>query len=315
MTTTSNPSAMPVDADRKPGASQWLPLPLDVVLLCLALLLTYTPTLYILLGTTDAALWQKGEHSHGPIMAAVSTWLLFKRWCEFNESQTVKPVAPKGQTWAWPCFVFAAFWYVVGRSLGIIYFEVGSFIPMLTGVILLVGGWSLLNAVKFPLFFFVFMVPLPGFVIDPVSQFVKLQVSTVTTELLWFFGYPASHTGVIINIGQYQLLVADACAGMRTLFMLEAMGILYINVMRHTSWLRNISLALLIVPISFTANCIRVIFLALLTYHFGDEVGQGFLHGFAGIVLFTVALALIIMLDTFLRAVSSRLGARKGATS
>lgn len=315
MTTTSNPSAMPVAADRKSGVSQWLPLPLDVLLLCLALLLTYTPTLYVLLGTTDAALWQKGEHSHGPIMAAVSSWLLFKRWCEFNESSTVSPAVPKGRAGAWPCFVFGAFWYVVGRSLGIIYFEVGSFIPMLTGVILLVGGWSLLNAVKFPLFFFMFMVPLPGFVIDPVSQFVKLQVSTVTTELLWFFGYPTSHTGVIINIGQYQLLVADACAGMRTLFMLEAMGILYINVMRHTSWLRNISLALLIVPISFTANCIRVIFLALLTYHFGDEVGQGFLHGFAGIVLFTVALALIIMLDTFLRAVSGRLGAGKGATS
>lgn len=306
---------MPVDADRNPNVSQWLPLPLDVILLCLALLLTYTPTLYVLLGTTDAALWQKGEHSHGPIMAAVSTWLLFKRWCEFNESNTSKSAVPQGQSWAWPCFVIGAFWYVVGRALGIIYFEVGSFIPMLMGVILLVGGWSLLNAVKFPMFFFVFMVPLPGFVIDPVSQFVKLQVSTVTTELLWFFGYPASHTGVIINIGQYQLLVADACAGMRTLFMLEAMGILYINVMRHTSWLRNISLALLIVPISFTANCIRVIFLALLTYHFGDEVGQGFLHGFAGIVLFTVALALIIALDTFLRAVSARLATPKGATA
>ena len=184
MTTTSNPSAMPVAADRKSGASQWLPLPLDVLLLCLALLLMYSPTLYTLLGTTDAALWQKGEHSHGPIMAAVSSWLLFKRWCEFNESASISPVAPKGQTWAWPCFVFGAFWYVVGRSLGIIYFEVGSFIPMLMGVILLVGGWSLLNAVKFPLFFFVFMVPLPGFVIDPINQFIKLKISTITTKFL-----------------------------------------------------------------------------------------------------------------------------------
>jgi len=184
---------------------------------------------------------------------------------------------------------------------------------MIAGVVLLVGGTPLLNAVKFPVFFFIFMVPLPGFVIDPISQFIKLRVSIVTTEVLYFFGYPITHTGVIISIGQYQLLVADACAGMRTLFMLEAMGIFYINVMRHTSLLRNVSLALLIVPISFTANCIRVIFLALLTYHFGDEVGQGFLHGFAGIVLFVVALLLIISIDSLLRMASERLEQDKKA--
>jgi len=104
---------------------------------------------------------------------------------------------------------------------------------------------------------------------------------------------------------RFQLLVADACAGMRTLFMLEAMGIFYLNVARHSSALRNVTLGLLIVPISFTSNMIRVIFLALLTYHFGDEVGQGFLHGFAGAVLFLVGLGLITSLDALLRWTST----------
>jgi exosortase B len=302
----------------QPLKASWLPLSADVVVLIVGLVLMYLPTVYVLLGTNDAALWQKGEHSHGPIMLAVASWLLHARWQEFNASDRGLALAgktPPGQWWAWPCFVFGAFWYVTGRALGIIYFEVGSFIPMISGVVLLVGGTPLLNSVKFPLFFFVFMVPLPGFIVDPISQFIKLRVSVVTTEVLYFFGYPISHTGVIISIGQYQLLVADACAGMRTLFMLEAMGIFYINVMRHTSWLRNISLALLIVPISFTANCIRVIFLALLTYHFGDEVGQGFLHGFAGIVLFVVALLLIISIDTMLRLMSARLSGKPEASA
>ena len=31
---------------------------------------------------------------------------------------------------------------------------------------------------------------------------------------------------------------------MRTLFMLEAMGIFYLNVFRHSSWVRNVGLAL-----------------------------------------------------------------------
>lgn len=46
---------------------------------------------------------------------------------------------------------------------------------------------------------------------------------------------------------------------------------------------------------------IRVIVLTLITYHFGDEAGQGFLHGFAGMVLFISALILIIGVDSMLR--------------
>ena len=292
----------------------WLPLSSDVALLVLGLLGMYALTLSTLLGSGDAALWQKGEHSHGPIMFAVSAWLLAKRWRYFYETEAeaaLPGTTPKGAWLAWPSFVVGVFFYIVGRALGIIYFEVGSFLPMMAGVILLVGGLPLLNAVKFPLFFFIFMVPLPGFIVDPISQFIKLHISIAVTDILYYFGYPMGHTGVIITIGPYQLLVADACAGMRTLFMLEAMGIFYINVASHPSLMRNVTLALLIIPISFTANLIRVMILALLTYHFGDEVGQGFLHGFAGVVLFVVALLLITAIDGLLRMVSARLEARK----
>jgi hypothetical protein len=49
--------------------------------------------------------------------------------------------------------------------------------------------------------------------------------------------------------------------------------------------------------------------LTLITYHFGDEAGQGFLHGFAGMVLFLSALMLIIGTDSLLHfAVKLRRG-------
>jgi exosortase/archaeosortase family protein len=66
---------------------------------------------------------------------------------------------------------------------------------------------------------------------------------------------------------------------------------------QRDSAFRNISLALLIVPISFTANVIRVMALSLITYHFGNEAGQGFLHGFAGIMLFVIGLLFLFLLD------------------
>ena len=47
----------------------------------------------------------------------------------------------------------------------------------------------------------------------------------------------------------------------------------------------------------------RVIVLVLITYHMGDEAGQGFLHGAAGMVLMLVALIIFFMLDALLALV------------
>ncbi len=291
---------LPVDVSQRP----WLPISTDVFFLVIGLVGLYVMTVYRLLQDDSGGLWSQGEHSHGPIMLTLSIWLLVTRW---RKQSAAGHLPLKGQIWAWPVMLLGLALFVSGRALGIIYFEVGSFIPMLAAFVLLLGGTSLLGKLKFPIFFAIFMVPLPGFLLDPISHFIKMRISVVVSDLLWAFGYPISHTGVVINIGPYQLLVADACAGMRTLFMLEAMGIFYLNVIKHSSWVRNVGLAVLIIPISFTANMIRVLFLTLITYHFGDEAGQGFLHGFAGIVLFTSAMFLMMAIDSLLRVVSARL--------
>jgi exosortase/archaeosortase family protein len=109
-----------------------------------------------------------------------------------------------------------------------------------------------------------------------------------------------ARAGVVMQVGQYQLLVADACAGLNSMFTLESLGLLYMNIMAYTSRWRNVLLAVLIIPISFVANVVRVVILILVTYHFGDAAGQGFVHGFAGMVLFLVALVLILMVDSLL---------------
>jgi exosortase B len=174
-------------------------------------------------------------------------------------------------------------------------------VPVLLGIVLLFFGSAVAKRLWFAFFFLCFMVPLPGSVVDALTQPMKIAVSYATEHILYWMGYPIARNGVILQIGQYQLLVADACAGLNSLFTLEALGLLYMNIMRHESALRNAVLAILIVPISMSSNIIRVIILSLVTYYFGDEAGQGFVHGFSGIVLFLTALLLIIGVDSLLR--------------
>jgi exosortase/archaeosortase family protein len=92
------------------------------------------------------------------------------------------------------------------------------------------------------------------------------------------------------------MLVADACAGLDSVLSLSTLGILFMYIRGRESLLHNASM----LPIAFAANAVRVIVLVLITYHFGDEAGQGFLHGTAGIVLMLVALLLFFVLDSLL---------------
>ena len=276
-------------AVRLPLAGQWLAwLP---VIIGLAVL--YVPSLYDLFN----GIWATDEQLHGPIVLCISLWLLYRNW-------GVMVLAAQGQktsAWGWPIFVTGLLLYALGRSQDILMFEVGSAIWLLVGIGLLNLGPKALKAQWFALFFMLFMVPLPGVVVDTLTMPMKMAVSYVAENILYLAGYPISRTGVMLQIGQYMLLVADACAGLHTLLTLEALGLLYLNLVRRDSAVRNISLAILIVPISLTANVIRVMTLTLVTYHFGDEAGQGFLHGFAGMVLFVTALLLIIGFDTALQ--------------
>jgi exosortase B len=273
----------------------WMQHPLaPLAVLAVGALALYVPSFVDLFN----GIWSTDQQGHGPLVLAIGLWLLWRK----REQVLGLPEQPAlGAGWA--MFAAAMFFYAVGRSQNIQSFEVGSLILLLMSALLLFRGPQSLKAVWFAIFFLLFMVPLPGVVVDTLTQPMKLAVSTVAESILYAFGYPVARTGVILQVGPYQLLVADACAGLNTLLTLEALGLLYLNLVRHESALRNITLAILIVPISFAANVIRVIALTLITFHFGDEAGQGFLHGFAGMVLFLAALSLIIAADTATRAV------------
>ncbi len=258
----------------------------------------YAPTLYDLFN----GLWASEEQAHGPIILALALWLLYRLWPDMMAKSEGKPSSLAG----WVVFVVGLLLYVTGRSQEIMAFEMGSFIWVLAGVLLVKRGSSALKVVWFPLFFLLFMIPLPGTIVIVLTMPMKMAVSYVTENILFWVGYPIARNGVILQIGQYQLLVADACAGLQTLLTLESLGLFYLNIVRHTSVFRNVVLAILIVPISFAANVIRVITLTLITYYFGDAAGQGFLHGFAGMILFLSALMLILTADTALQLMIKR---------
>ena len=279
-----------------------------------AFALLFVPTLRDL----AQGIWRTDDQAHGPMILAIGLWLLYRAWpntlkvCGWHPAEEPPPPSTAGLAAGALLLLIGLVLYVVGRSQSIPFMELGAMVWVLAGCYTLVLGPSALRAVWFPLLFMCFMVPMPGLVIAAVTMPMKIAVSYMAESVLFALNYPIARSGVLLQIGPYQLLVADACAGLQTLFTLEAMGLLYLNLLRHESALRNIFLAISIIPIAFAANVIRVMVLTLVTYYWGDAAGQGFLHGFAGMVLFLSALLLIVSLDGTLRMLG-KLGERSSA--
>lgn len=259
----------------------------------LGLLVLYVPTYWML----AHGLWNSDDYVHGPIVLVVTLFLIWQQRAVFmNDTGALLPT--RTETIAgWALLVVGLLAYALGRSQDILLFEVGSQIPVILGALLITMGTKAARALWFALFFLLFMIPLPGFFVDAVTGPLKQYISVIAEQVLYAAGYPIARSGVTLTVGQYQLLVADACSGLHSMFSLSAMGLLYLYLMERTSLARNLIIMAAILPIAFAANIVRVMVLILVTYHMGDEAGQGFLHGFAGIMLFVIGLLFLFALD------------------
>lgn len=251
----------------------------------------YLPVYY----SAAAGIWQSEEQGHGAIVLAVMCWLFWTSRHEIDQSPT-KPLRVIG----WLVLCFGLLVYFVGRVFSIAIFELGSQPLVAAGVLLLLRGASAIRVAWFPLLYFVFMIPLPGILVDAITGSLKGLIANIVESLLYTTGYPIARSGVILSIGPYQLQVADACSGLHSMFSLSALGTLFMYLMGRKSWLHMGIMLTSILPIAFAANIVRVTTLVLVTYYFGDEAGQGFLHGAAGMVLMLVALLLFFSLDAAL---------------
>jgi len=262
---------------------------MPVILLTLGLLSIAVPTFLALAGDS----WSKNEGIHGPIVLATGTWLIWGRWREI-----VKHAGPGSTALAIVALAFALTFYAFGRAFDFLSLEVLALLGVALAIAYSLVGLQVIQALWFPIFYLLFLVPMPGWFIDQITAPLKEFVSYSAEALLSNAGYAIVRQGVVLYIDQYQLLVKDACAGLNSLFSLTSISLFYIYLRHNASWRYALFLVLWIIPIAVVANILRVMALVLITHYWGEAAAQGFLHNSAGMFMFVVALLCIFALDS-----------------
>ncbi len=196
--------------------------------------------------------------------------------------------------------------FVIARSQTILFFEGLALVLILAAALYVAGGPALLRALAFPLLLLLFVAPLPGVFVDTLTGQLKQFVSLLVERPLHALGYPVARDGVVLYVGPYHLLVADACSGINSIFSLSAVGLVYLYLFPAGGPVRIALLLASILPIAILANVLRVLVLVLITYHQGYEAGQGYAHSLAHVLLFLAAVGLLAGLDRLLAGLTRR---------
>lgn len=240
--------------------------------------------------------WANEAGAHGPIVLITGIWLFVRLWPKARAR-----ACPPHATRVALALTALLPLYVVTRVTQIVELEGYAMYATLLIALWSVVGGPAMRTLWFPLFYLAFIFPPPETIVAAVTLPLKMELSRAGIATLALFGYPISGQGVAIYIGQYQLLVAAACAGLNSIVSLSAISLFYIYMRHEAQWGYAALLTLFIVPVALVANYVRVLILVLLTYHAGEAAAQGFLHNLAGLLMFAVALLTIFGLDALLK--------------
>ena len=245
--------------------------------------------------------WSSEQGSHGPIVLFTGLWLLWRQWP--NAMKVANP--PNGLVVGLLLAVLLPI-YAFARITQIVEIEGYLMYGCLLAVLYSIIGLRAMQQLWFPLFYLAFIFPPPESIVDAVTLPMKMELSKAAVSFLDLLGYPIAGQGVRIYIGQYELLVAAACSGLNSIISLSAISLFYIYIRHQANWKYAALLIWLIVPVALLANFVRVLILILLTYHFGEAAAQGFLHNFAGVFMFAVALLAIYAIDEMISGLWQR---------
>jgi len=233
--------------------------------------------------------WITPEYSHGPLIPLISLYLFLR---ELRRETPAGAALPADRRPGILVVLAGLVLGILGNLVKIPDIVTYAFIVWTGGVVLVVMGWARGRRHQLPVLHLVFMLPLPQFLYWKLTIFLQLVSSEVGVWFIRLAGVPVFLEGNVIDLGVYQLQVAEACSGLRYLFPILSFSYLFAILYRGPFWHKAV-LLVMAAPLTVLMNAFRIGVIGVLVNSYGIAQAEGFLHFFEGWVIFGACIAIL----------------------
>ena len=232
--------------------------------------------------------WEREEYSHGYFISIISIFLVWQK-------KDILEKMPFIGSWYGVAVVFLGIVLcMIGTLSAVVDIVAYGFIVTVMGVCLAFMGYPAFKIIFVPLMVLLFMVPLPGFLYQTLSNELQLISSMIGVWFIRLFDISVFLEGNVIDLGVYKLQVVEACSGLRYLFPFAALGFIAAYIFKVDSW-KRVLVFLSTMPITVLINSLRIGVIGVTVEHWGVQMAEGVLHDFEGWFMFMVCMAVLIL--------------------
>jgi exosortase len=173
------------------------------------------------------------------------------------------------------------------KMLALVMWWIGSFVACF--------GGGVFRGCIFPLFFLLWLVPVPGFALDYIVYLLQQGSASAAVLLFSMAGIPVSQDGAVVAIPGLTLEVAKECSSIRSSLMLVVTTMVMAHLLLRSLWGKML-VSLAAIPLSIAKNGLRIFVLSVLGVYIDRGFLNGRLHHQGGIVFFLLSLASLFVL-------------------
>jgi exosortase len=233
---------------------------------------------------------QDSYFSHGYLIPFVAAYLIYLKRDE------LKLLPYSNSYFGLGFIIFALLIHIFGVIGGIHFISGFSMVVYIYGCSLYLFGVDRTKKIAFPIFFLVFMCPIPNGIIDVIALPFKSMATSLSLNIIDLIGIPYIREGYRIHLPLSTFVVGTPCNGMRSLIAYLALSVLFLYYARSSFWKKLFYLSL-VPPISITLNGLRIAILLWIANTYGEEAAspESYLHDGSGLFVFILGmLALMI---------------------
>lgn len=253
--------------------------------------------------------WEKEDYSHGLLLPFISAYLVHQT-LEKQKSAISSSVTSEVPTYSFFGFLLLGIGLVLhllGEASSLVFFSWAGFFPALIGFLFLAfGSTPVLPFVGAILLNFMAK-PLPDALVPKLFFPLQVFAAKVGAQTLDLLQVPVYLKGNVIEIPGMQLMVEEACSGLRSLMALMTVAVIVLLTVEIPRWAKALTLVLA-VAIAITLNVVRVTATGVLAYFFDPRAATGFFHTFSGMVVFLIGLVILYSVGGFIERKTQKKG-------